>query len=160
MGFLNIFKKKNSQSTTNTQTTRTPAQVVQQALAVHDIKVEETEVSDLISHLWNSIKYVNVLPEVLSASESAELEFIGSGYRCKVSIRLMDAAGNISNNVLSTIMSCAVYWASASEIAKAKSIDKFVLKEGESIAICDYNGFCKHNIYSIFPDLLNKTAIL
>lgn len=156
MGLFNFRKRKKVQVA---EKPRTPEEVVQQALSAQGIEADTTEIAEIIKSLWNSIDFKPVLPEQLAYSKSAELEVRDSKYRLLFSMVLLGGAGQVPSNILSILMSCAVYWASASELAKAKGNDEFVLQEGQKIAVCDYDNFGDHPIYALFPDLLNKTVL-
>lgn len=155
MGLFNFRKKKKSQAAGKPGT---PAEVVQQALSSQGIDADTTEVTEVLNRLWNSIDFKPVLPEQLTYSNSAELFVKDSKFIVQFSMALLDLSGRVSDSNLNILMSCAVYWACASEIAKKKGIDKFILKEGQKIAVCDYD-FGDHPIYALFPNLLKKTVM-
>lgn len=166
MGFLGLFRKKRSHSADakrggakKASPPRTPEQVVQQALATQDIEAGTQEVREVIDRVRTLIDIKPVLPEALSHSDSAELEYAGSKYIVRLSMLLMGGGGQVSQGLLNTVMSCAVYWASASELAKAKGADALALQDGQKIALLDHSGFGEHPIYALFPDLLNKTVL-
>ncbi len=155
MGFWDFLKKRKSESAAPS---RTPAQVIQQALASQGIATESAEVSEVIDLVSNSIEFKPVLPEALMYSDTAELEFTGSKYVVRLSMFLLGGGGGVPQDVKDVLGSCAVYWACASEIAKAKGVPGFALAEGQRIAVCDYAGFGQHPLYTLFPDLLKKTV--
>jgi hypothetical protein len=158
MGIFNFFRSEKPQSTP-TSISRTPEQVVQHALATQGIETTAAEVEALFTRLKSLIDVKLVLPEDLAHSDSAELEFTGERYLLYVSMRLQGGGGKISEYAFSTLLSCALYWASASEIAKSKGVSNLSIAKGQKIAVCDYTQFGKHPIYVLFPELLNKTAL-
>jgi len=140
--FSRVFKKTVKR---NPQVELTPSQEIQQALANNGIVADIDDIKNEFNRLWKTINFNQVLPEALSYSNSAEMELDGSNYQVYASMLVSD---------IKLLMSVAVYWAVASEIAKARGESKFSLKEGERIAICDFSGFHSHPIYELFPDIL------
>ena len=139
---------------------RTPAHVVQEAVAAQGIQITASEANEIIDRVSNIIDFERVLPEeICYESNSAGLKFAREKYVIQVSLHLMDGAGIIPKDKMNTLYSCAVYWASANEIARAKGLTELCLKEGQRIALLDHGGLHNHPIYSFFPDLLRKTVL-
>jgi len=140
--------------------TRTPAQVVQEAVAVQGIQITSSEANETIDRVSNIIDFEWVVPEeICYESNSAGLKFSEKKYVIRGSLRLMDGASNIPKDKMDTFYSCAVYWASANEIARAKGLMWLCLKERARIVRCNHAGLDNHPIYSFFPDLLQKTVL-
>ncbi|MGM0582677.1 MAG: hypothetical protein ACQETL_18515 [Bacteroidota bacterium] len=142
--FSKLFKKSGSKEN---KKELTAPQEIQQDLASIGITTDLNDIKVEFKRLWNTINFNQVFPEALSYSNSAEMEFDGSNYNVDVSMHISD---------IKSIMTLAAYWATASEISKMKGENKYSLKKGDRIAICDFYGLIDnlHPIYSIFPRLL------
>lgn len=157
MGFFDLFRRKKEQK-------RTPAAIVEQAFKSKRISATLAEIEKVMGSVSKGIQYKTCLPEEMRLSYSAELAYAESGYIVFVSLALADGVGNVPQGILNTIFSLAVYYASASEIAKRKGFFDFAIKSGQRIALCDFVGLdiygqaSGHPIYGLFPDLINKTV--
>ena len=150
MGVLKFFRKKSKSE----KIQQTPVDVVKEALSKYKIDCAKEEIAEIINQLWSSIDFIYVWPETLVESDSAEMEFKDNRFIVYVSMLL----GQISQETLNVLKTCAVYWASASVLAKRKGFKNLTLQEGQRIAICDgteANVVYTHPIYQLFPKLLN-----
>ena len=138
---------------------QTPVTYMQEVLASHGIHATMEEIKEVMAHALDLVIFRFGLGRDLFHSESAELECGGpDSYTCVINVSIVGEE-DTSNYVAAALRSLITYYITASKMADKKGFQEYVLKEGDRIALCDIRPGEWHPIYSLFPDLTNKTIL-
>lgn len=134
-----------------------PISFLERTLRERGITATTAEIEEIVERVSKKLDFQVSLAEEMMLSYSAELKCTESGYIIFTCIKLLNGAGNLSQDILKKIMALAVYYASVSEIAKAKGFSDFSIKKDQRIALCDFRGggSSTHPIHNLFPTKSN-----